>query len=446
MPRIWIKKTERVRKSPDEIKAAVEEVKSGSSIREVSRNYTISFSALQRHVARAKSLADGETFEHKPNLSVRQIFTSEQEERMVKYLQKCSKMHYGLTSTDTRKLAYKYAKGLNINIPEKWNDDKKAGREWLFGFLRRNPRLGLRTPEATSLSRSTSFNKYNVDQFFENVQQVYGRCEFSAEDIWNCDETALTTVHKPQKVLAEKGLKQVGQITSGERGQLVTMCCFVNAAGNTVPPAYIFPRQRNLDVIGHSAPPNSLILGHPSGWMTGENFVKVFHHFIQHARCSQERPAVLFLDNHDSHVSIEIILAARSAGVHLITFPPHSSHRLQPLDVTIYGPMKTRYNQACDDFMATNPGKPITIYNIAELSHKAFVQAFSKTNIMSGFHRTGIWPLNRNIFSEDDFLMASVTDRPLENENSQIHSDNGEPSSSTSQVSVFRVKKGSFLY
>ncbi|XP_023311994.1 uncharacterized protein LOC111692299 [Anoplophora glabripennis] len=449
MPRIWVKKTGRVRKSSEEIKAAVEEVNNGSSIKEVARNFSIPFSTLQRHVARARVLADNESFEWKPNLTVRQIFSAEQEQMMANYLQKCSRMHYGLTSTDTRKLAYKYAKALNLNIPNKWDEEEKAGREWLFGFLRRNPNLSLRTPEATSLSRSTSFNKHNIGQFFDNVQNVYERFTISAADIWNCDETGLTTVHKPQKVLAKKGLKQVGQVTSGERGQLVTMCCFINAAGNTVPPAYIFPRQRHLEIIGRSAPTNSLILGHSSGWMTTENFIKVFNHFVEHARCSKEKPAVLFLDNHDSHVSIEVINAARNSGVHLITFPPHSSHRLQPLDVAVYGPLKTRYNQACDDFLASNPGKPITIYNIAELSQKAFVQAFSKNNIMKGFERTGIWPLNRNIFSDDEFLMASVTDRPLQNEAAQVQHTSPEPPflrpktpppSTSLQVSIFKKK------
>ncbi|KAB0800104.1 hypothetical protein PPYR_07984 [Photinus pyralis] len=396
MPRVWTKKTDRIRKRPEEISAAIEEVSRGSSLREVSRNYGISFSALQRHVAASRNK---ENYVHKPNLTVRQVFTPEQEEMLVKYLQRCSKMHYGLTSNDTRKLAYKYAKALEINIPTKWDEEQKGGREWLFGFLRRNPRLGLRTPEATSLSRSTTFNQHNVGQFLNNVQDVYSRFNFTADDIWNCDETGLTTVHKPQRVLAEKGLKQVGQITSGERGQLVTMCCFINASGNTAPPAYIFPRQRNLDII-------------------------VFDHFVKHARCSKERPLVLFFDNHDSHVSIEIITAARNSGVYLITFPPHSSHRLQPLDVAVYGTLKTRYNQACDDFMATNPGKPITIYNIGALSQKAFVQALNKSNIIKGFEKAGIWPFSRDIFSEDDFLMAAVTDRVLETP------DQPEPSAS----------------
>lgn len=127
-------------------------------------------------------------------------------------------MHYGLRPTDTKKLAYKYARAVNIEIPPKWDEEEKTGREWLFGFFRKNSRLGLRTPEATSLSRSTSFNKHNVKQFFDNVQSVFNRFTFTADDIWNCDETVfLTTVYKPQKVLAEKGLKQMGQITSGVR-------------------------------------------------------------------------------------------------------------------------------------------------------------------------------------------------------------------------------------
>lgn len=270
---------------------------------------------------------------------------------------------------------------------------KKQDVSGYSAFSGENPNLALRTPEATSLSRSTSFNRHNIDTFFNNVQNVYARHEFTASDIWNCDETALTTLHKPQKVLAEKGLKQVGQVTSGERGQLVTMCCFINAAGNTAPPAYIFPRQRHLDVIGHLAPPNSLVLGHPSGWMTTENVIKIFEHFVRHVRCSKEKPAVLFLDNHESHISLEVINKARDSGVFLITFPPHSSHRLQPLDVSVYGPLKTRYNQTCAEYMTSNAGKPITIYNIAELSAKAYIEAFNKANLIKGFEKTGIWSL-----------------------------------------------------
>lgn len=59
-----------------------------------------------------------------------------------------------------------------------------------------------------------------------------------------------------------------------------------------------------------------------------------------------------------------------------------------------------------------NHGKTITIYQIAELLGKAYPLAFIPNNITSGFRSTGIWPLNRQIFSDDDFLASAVTDRP----------------------------------
>ena len=43
------------------------------------------------------------------------------------------------------------------------------------------------------------------------------------EQIWNVDETGISTVQKPRNVVAVKGLKQIGSVTSGERGSLVTM-------------------------------------------------------------------------------------------------------------------------------------------------------------------------------------------------------------------------------
>ena len=59
--------------------------------------------------------------------------------------------------------------------------------------------------------------------------------------VYNLDEIALTAVQKPPNVIAEKGTKQVGNVTSGERGTLVTACRCISAAGNSIPPYMIFP-------------------------------------------------------------------------------------------------------------------------------------------------------------------------------------------------------------
>ena len=178
------------------------------------------------------------------------VFSTAEEASLTEYAKKAARLFYGLSTTQTRKLAYNYARTLNKDIPSSWAENERAGEDWLSGFLKRNATISLLSPEATSLSRATSFNRFNVAKFFDILMEVYARDQYGPERIWNVDETGCTTVHKPAKVLATTGAKQVGAIVSAERGQLVTLCCAVNAVGNSVPPMFIFPRVNGVPALG----------------------------------------------------------------------------------------------------------------------------------------------------------------------------------------------------
>jgi hypothetical protein len=80
------------------------------------------------------------------------------------------------------------------------------------------------------------------------------------------------------------------------------------------------------------------------------------------------------MDGHNSHKSLEAIMEAKQAGIHLLTIPPHTSHKLQPLDKTFFGPLKTHYNEECSKFMTNNPGKRITLYHHYLEKHTKGVQ------------------------------------------------------------------------
>lgn len=425
MVRNYKRKTDRGKTPPDVLKQAAESVSEQRySIRMAAEAYNINFMTLFRYVKKlksGKSHLEIKTGYAKP----RQIFSDDQENELAEYIKHSSKIFFGLSTTDVKSLAFEYAKENQILMPSNWYENKKSTKDWLLGFLKRNSYLSLRKPEPTSLSRMTSFNKHNVTEFFNNLGGLYDKYGFRCHQVWNLDETGVTTVQRPCKIIAEKGVKQVGSATSAERGNLVTVIHAVNAAGNSIPPLLIFPRKYFKEHFITDGPPGCIGAANPSGWVTSEEFLIFMKHFVSHTRCTKQQPVLVILDNHTSHMSINVINYCRENGVVLLSIPPHTSHRLQPLDKSVFGPLKTYYNSACDAWMKSNPGKTMVIYNIPTLLKTALQSASTPRNITIGFQSTGIWPFNKDIFTEEDFMQSEVTNRPYNTpENSKDNSDN----------------------
>jgi hypothetical protein len=54
---------------------------------------------------------------------------------------------------------------------------------------------------------------------------------------------------------------------------------------------------------------------------------------------------LLFIDGHGNHVTLEAIKQAKDLGLNMITLPSHTSHSLQPLDVSCFKPFKTTFKK-----------------------------------------------------------------------------------------------------
>ena len=344
--------------------------------------------------------------------SIRVVFTQAQEKLLVNYVVEASKMFHGLSSRAVRQLAFNYGITNKIKCSSNWEENQSAGADWFSAFMKRNQHLSLRKPESTSLARATSFNPTNVDNFFENLGSVLNKYKFNNYDIYNIDETGTTTVHRPDRIVASMGTKQVDAITSAGRGTLVTVAVAVSASGTLVPPMFVFPGAKFRDYFIANGPYGCVGSANPSGWMKVNDFLIFMQHIVAVTKRSKEHPVLILLGNHESHLSIALIDYCHDNGIVLLTLSPHCSHKLHPLDQTMFGPFKKYVNTASDDWIKSNPGKTMCIYDIPGIVEKALPLAATPTNMQKEFQVCEIFPFDREIFSADDFLASSATNRP----------------------------------
>ncbi|KAJ8947302.1 hypothetical protein NQ318_004552 [Aromia moschata] len=357
MPRLYVRKTGRSSWTEDSMKRAIKAVEERTlSIRRAAQMFDVPYGTLQDRL-KCRFQPKKLTLGRKP------VFSESQEKEIVETILKLSKLFYGLTAQSIRTLVFKYAETNKITHP--FNKEKgMCGKDWIYSFMRRYPQLSFRKPEATSLSRVTAFNRGEVDVFFNNLELLFEKYHFEVHRIYNVDETGISTVHNPGRILARKGEKQ----------------CI-----RAIYPAHA--RYTNV-----------------SGWITEELFTEWLQHFAKYANATPEQPILLILDNHSTHSSLASYTFCRNSGIHLLSLPPHTSHRTQPLDVTFFKSLKTAYHQECDKYMKSRNYEKIKDTDIAELFGNAYNRVTTIEKALNGFKTTGIFPINRDAFCEEDFV------------------------------------------
>ncbi|XP_062560612.1 uncharacterized protein LOC134224952 isoform X2 [Armigeres subalbatus] len=408
MPRSYRRKTNRGNWTDQQLIQAKDAVDRGISVNRAAKTFGIPRTTLADHVT-------GKVVKSKLG-SRETVFTPQQEAELLQHLLDLESRFYGITKNDVRELAFELAE--KNKIPHPFNKKKKmAGCEWMAGFLKRNPKLSFRKPEPTSAARARGFNKVSVNAFFDMYEAALRKKNFRPERIYNVDETAISTVPpNKKKIAALKGKKQVGIISSAERGETTTVVMSMSASGHYLPPFVIFPRTRMHDSLKHGAPSGTKFACNPSGYMTAEMFDTFFDHFLEHAHALESDPILLLVDGHSSHTkNLAVTEKARKHNVTILSLPPHCSNKLQPLDVAFMAPFKAYYSTAAEAYLRSNPGHVIGQYNIMQLMRSAFEKAATMSTAVNGFKKCGLWPCDRTVFDESSFAPSLVTDQELEN-------------------------------
>jgi hypothetical protein len=264
----------------------------------------------------------------------------------------------------------------------------------------------LSTLQGTKLTLRLCIARQKMDQYSIQPQNCY-----------NMDEKGFLIGHlqKVKRVFPKALMQQQRLLGTGQDGsrEWITLIATICADGSLLPPALIYKAVsgdlqdswlQNYDPQEHPCWFASSTNGRTSDDL-GLSWLQSLFHEQTVNKAGRDR-RLLILDGHGSHCTLSFLEWCRSNRILVAVFPPHSTHRLQPLDVSLFGPLATYYSQSLDAHSRLSQGlASVTKRDFFKNFYLAFDSVFTEANIRSGWIKTGIEPFNPNqvlkIFGEE---------------------------------------------
>ena len=99
----------------------------------------------------------------------------------------------------------------------------------------------------------------------------------------------------------------------------------------------------------------------------------------------------MFIDGHSSHITSKLATLARDNNIILFKLPPHMTHVLQPLDVSVFKGAKAEWKDVICKFFQTNGFNNIIKQNFPAIIKKVCEEGFKSENVRSGFESSISW-------------------------------------------------------
>ena len=147
----------------------------------------------------------------------------------------------------------------------------------------------------------------------------------------------------------------------------------------------------------------------PNGWTDNELGLEWFKQtFIPFATTHKlnDDPILLLLDGHNSHETDNLHALAYEHDIFILAFPSKCTHKLQPLDVTVFAQVQWKWSAHCDHRIYENVA--IDRYNVIPKYMQVRAASMTLELISSAFSCTGIYPFNPKVFTDEDFAPAKT--------------------------------------
>ncbi|KAK3884531.1 hypothetical protein Pcinc_011204 [Petrolisthes cinctipes] len=367
------------------------------SIRAVGRKYNIPEATLRHKLSGYHSM-DGKR-------GPKPLLSNAEEEILVNYIKGACRRAHPVTKKNVlsavERILQEAEHGYERKRPPSFTGNTPKQKWWTL-FLKRHPTLSFRTPEAlTSARKNVSVRK--IQEWFTNAHDYFS--EINALDAlqdparnFNIDESGfcLSPIHG--KVVIPKGEKHVFEETSIHHKQNLTVLGCICADGSLPPPMKIYPRKRASANIVEKFPVGyEFTVGKSEkGYITYETLFEYlcnsFHDWLN--AHNVKRPVIVWTDWHETRNNYFLAKTLNELNIILYGLPPNTTHFLQPLDVSVFGPLKKEWTKAVKLWEQHHHDEVLTQINFAEVFLPVYYSHVTPDKIKAGFDKCGLLSFN----------------------------------------------------
>lgn len=396
MPRNYIRTSTNPTYTQERLHQAVEAVKNGLSGYKAAKSFSIPRSTIMAHVTGIRG-AKSQTQGRSP------VLPADVEKQLAEHAHTLEKHGFGLSKQEVIDIVGEYINKNNIGTPFK---NGIPGHDWYIGFSKRH-NLSIKKPQGVEFARKKMADPFIFHEFYNTLDKAIkdlGEGDVS-KFIWNLDETSFCQDPSKTKVVGLKGFPSTRTIsTSGRDNTSVLLGC--SAAGDKLPPLVIFKGKYVWSEWVHKDPNSKTnYAATKRGWMETEVFENYFiKTFVPDTRLNipHNQPILLLYDGHSTHITVKIIEHARANNTTIIKLPPHSSHLLQPLDLSVMKPMKDNWDRSLVKWQRLHYGSKLPKKEFSRLITEIW-HNLDRITIRNGFSKGGIYPLKYDAVPQEKF-------------------------------------------
>ncbi|CDO71859.1 hypothetical protein BN946_scf184940.g6 [Trametes cinnabarina] len=268
-----------------------------------------------------------------------------------------------------------------------------------------------RRPSGLAPERARAFNRTNVEDYFKQLRDLIEQYKIPWSHVYNMDEKGMQRGGRGKikriKYLVPRGRRANYKLRSSNL-ELITIIECVCADGSSIQPGFIFAGKEFSRDLFHDIDPRVCIALSRTGWTAEYLCLEWFKRcFIPQANAHRvsDAPILLILDGHNLHITPEMRQAAIENNIHLFLLPPHTTHHLQPLDVSIFAALEHAWQIHCNKFFKMSKGDDMDRGEFIRQYLAVRKSVFTEDLVCKAWRTSGITTgdFSADTFSEADY-------------------------------------------